>query len=293
MGQRLYNAPLLYMIRKAESFGELLSLVDRGDLEAAVRDAEAFARTSVSGPLDDKIAFMRIPKCATTSVHYSIARAYRSVWAYDGSGIQLVHHGACNRAADARGESTWEMRRAALAYHLSHPDSQYVYGHFEINRQILDAYADQFNFVTLLRNPVDRWISHYLYNKHLPRDRYDIDVSMEEFLETERGRGIGQMYTAYLTGTGALTPDERETDEIRRLARENLEEFELVGIVERMDQFREEFEERFGIDIEVHRRNKSPAPEGAKDVGAELRAKIREVCALDVELFEYARDRHP
>lgn len=279
------------MARKAESLGELLSLVDRGDIESTLLDAREFARTSLEGPLDEPIAFMRIPKCATTSVHRSLARAYRSVWLYEGSGIHLVHHGACDGAADVEGTTTWEMRRTALAYLLSHPDSRYVYGHYEVNGRLLDSFADEFNFITLLRNPVDRWISHYLYNKHLPRERYDIEVGMEDFLETRRGRGIGQIYTAYLTGTGDVPAEERESSEIRERARENLDAFELVGIVEEMDQFLEKFESRFGVELDVHRRNTTPAPEGAKEVGEELRARIREVCAADLELYEYARSK--
>ncbi len=291
MSRDLNNAPILYAARQVDSLREFLDLVDLDGVDALVRDVAAFGERSVRGEVTDSIAFMRIPKCATTSVHYELARAYRSVWSAGGHGIQLVHHGACDRAADVRGEPTWEMRRSALAYYLAHPDSRYVYGHYEVNRDILEGFADEYVFVTLLRHPVERWISHYLYNKYLPRDRYDIDVSMEEFVETERGRGIGQMYTAYLTGTGHLDPDSRDTDEIRQEARENLEMFEVVGLVERMERFTDRLDDRFGVSVNPQRRNRSPAPEGASEVSDELRAKIREVCEMDLELYKHARRR--
>jgi hypothetical protein len=290
MSRDFNNAPLLYAARQVESLQEFLDVVDLDGVDALWRDIAAFGERSVTGEVSEPIAFMRIPKCATTSVHYELARAYRSVRSAGDHGIRLVHHGACDRAADIQGEPTWEMRRRALTYYLAHPDSRYVYGHYEVSGDILDAFHDEWSFVTLMRHPVDRWISHYLYNKYLPRDRYDIDVSMEEFVETERGRGIGQMYTAYLTGTGHLGPDTRDTDEIRREARENLEKFEVVGLVEQMDRFTDRLGDRFDIEVDPRRRNKSPAPEGASEVSDDLRDKIREVCQMDVELYEYARD---
>lgn len=288
--KRLYNAPLMELLEKSDSLEELRTLIEASDVEEFARDAWSFVQNTLTGPLDEPIAFMRIPKCATTSTHRAIARLYRSVWTFDGNGIDSVHHGACDGAAEVQGTTTWEMRRTALAYLLANPDSKFVAGHFEVNADLLEKFADTYNFITLLRNPVDRWISHYLYNKHLPRDRYDISTDMEEFVETERGRGIAQMYTAYLSGTGDLNPDERDTERVRKQARENLASFELVGIVEEMASFEERFTDRFGVELNVRRRNRSPAPEGAKDVSTAIRDKIREACSADLDLYEYARN---
>lgn len=288
--KRFYNAPLLEILEKTDSLDELRKFVDPTDVEEFLRDAWGFVETSLTGSLDEPIAFMRIPKCATTSVHRCIARMYRSVWTFDGNGLHSVHHGACDGAAEATGASTWEMRRTALAYLLAHADAKLVAGHFEVNAELLEKFGDKYNFMTLLRDPVERWMSHYLYNKHLPRDRYDITADMEEFVETPRGRGIAQMYTAYLSGTGNLSPNERDTEEVRSRARENLKSFDLVGIVEEMETFEEQFFNKFGSELNVPRRNKSPAPEGAKDISPALRDKIREACSADLELYNYARN---
>jgi len=288
--KKFYNAPLLEILEKTDTLEEFRKFVDFSDVGEFLRDAWGFVETSLTGSLEAPIAFMRIPKCATTSVHRCIARMYRSVWTFDGNGLHSVHHGACDGAADAMEISTWEMRRTALAYLLAHTDAKFVAGHFEVNEDLLEKFRDTYSFITLLRDPVERWMSHYLYNKHLPRDRYDISADMGDFVDTPRGRGIGQMYTAYLSGTGNLSPDERDTEEVRAQARENLASFDLVGIVEEMGAFEDQFLEQFGVELDVPHRNDSPAPEGAKDISDELRNKIRDVCSADLELYNYARE---
>lgn len=287
--KRLYNAPFLEIVQKSRSFDEFLQLTDLLDVKEFVVDALGFLGRSVTGPIEKPVVFVRIPKCATTSVRRAVTRLYRSVWCFDGHGIHSVNHGACDEAAEAKGQTTWEMRRSAAAYLMGHPDAQYVEGHFEINATLLEEFGDRYTFITLLRHPVDRWISHYLYNVHLPRERYDINQSMEEFVETSRGRGIAQMYTAYLSGTGGMTPETRDTEEVRQQARENLSNFDHVGIVEQMESFEERLSNEVGVNLNVPRRNKSPAPEGADDISEEMREKIREVSAADMELYEYAK----
>ena len=40
-----------------------------------------------------------------------------------------------------------------------------VSGHFHINKNIIHSYKEKYNFITILRDPVERFISHYKYNK--------------------------------------------------------------------------------------------------------------------------------
>jgi len=283
---------LFELFRGQSGITEALAGLEPGERDRLVRDARAFVRRTLGGPAEDRIAFVRVPKCATTSIRTEILRAYRSMWSFDGQGIQSLHHRACDWAARARGESTWTIRMEMLRYYLAHPKTRYTGGHVAVDEGIMEQFGDDFSFITTLRHPVDRWISHYFYNKHRNpgEERYGISSGIENFLQTERGRGIGDLSTAYFSGTPDLDPEQRARDEVQRAARRNLKHFELVGFVERLPRFEREFGEIFSFDIDIGHRNTNPAPSGSSDVSDETRAKIREVCESDMRLYDWARE---
>lgn len=278
-------------LERLGAVGERLSLAESDAIQRTLIDAGAFAERTLRGPMDEAVAFMRIPKCASSSIHFAIARAYRSVWVREEHGLEIVDTGACDRVADIWEISNWEVRRLALSYQLARSGTRYVHGHFAVNRRILERFGDDYAFVTSLRDPVQRWISHYLWNRHLSTGRYNIESDLEEFVETERARGIGRIYTGYLVGPDRLDPSEPVPDHLRERARENLRRFDVVGIVEQMDAFRREFRDRFDVELDPRHRNTSPAPEGSDEIDRELRERIREICEPDLELYEFARDQ--
>lgn len=262
------------------------------DLEHLLEDARAFLEVTATGPLSQPICFVHVPKCAGTSVDAALRRVYRSVWELDGDTIHKLDPRACDRVARGTETSNWRVRETVLAYYLSQSDTQYASGHFQITGDFLDRFGDEYAFVSLLRHPVDRWISHYLFNTYKdPGHEYYIGADMEEFLETERARGIGQIFLAYFSGTGELGPEERANSDALARAKKNLERFDLVGFVERMETFERRFAEQFGVEINAMRRNESPASDEEKTVEPEVRAKIREVCREDIELYNQALEK--
>jgi len=292
MGNNRVKTNLFEVLRGEKSLPELIDHLDEEMRGVVAEDLRSFVRTTFTGVPESRIAFIRVPKCATTSVHTECLRAYRSIWAFEGQGLQLLHPGACDDAAEVRDVSTWEQRKAVLTYFLAHPKTRYVAGHYAIDGSVLEEFGDEYSFITTLRHPVDRWISHYLYNKHRERSdpRYDIDDDIESFLETERGRGIGQIALAYFSDTGDLGPDERESDRVQQTARENLRNFELVGFVEELGRFERAFGKTFDFEIDLGHRNRNPAPSDEKRVSDDVRAKIRDACQAEIRLYEWARE---
>ncbi len=245
------------------------------------------------GPPDASICFVHVPKCAGITVDSAIRRAYRSVWERDGDSLHRLHPGACDRVGEAYPASNWQVRETVLAYYLAREDTRYVSGHVQVSKGLLDEFSDEYAFVTLLRHPVDRWISHYLYNTYTPENHhYHIDANIEEFLKTERARGIGQIFLAYFSATGEMAPEQRAaSDEIFAQAKANLERLDLVAFVERMEEFNDQFERHFGRRLHLMRRNVNPATEDEKSVDPGIRERIREVCREDIELYEAALER--
>ena len=106
------------------------------------------------------IFFLHQPKCGGTSINNAIRSCYRN------SQIMHLNNDACIRAADLLGRDLDDYRRDLLLYHLMHKKIRYLSGHFAYSKKAYDACGDQWHFVTVLRHPVERWFSHYFFNKH-------------------------------------------------------------------------------------------------------------------------------
>jgi len=262
-------------------------------LQSYASDAAAFVRRSVTGTPDVSICFVHVPKCAGVSVDSAIRREFRSIRHVGDRSLKALNPGACDDIAEAYDEPNWDVRKTVFSYHLARSHTRYLRGHCQIDGEVLDRFGDEYAFVTILRDPVDRWISHYLYNRYTPEwHQYHIDRTIEEFVETERGKGIGQIFVSYLTESGTWSVEERkESDDLLERAKENLSRFDVVGFVEDMEGFRRDFADECGIELDLIRRNVNPASENEREIDPGIRERIREICQLDLELYEFARDR--
>ena len=159
---------------------------------------------------------------------------------------------------------------------------QLIAGHFTLRTtELLDG---RFTTLTLLRDPVDRVLSHVRSLQH------DSAKPLEEIYDGFLGRGNNNM-----TKMLALTADEMKATLFERidLDREHLErakqalaDIDAVGLQERLDDFCAELTARFGWDLgEPRVMNVSPPG----DVPEGLRARIAEDNPLDIELYEFAK----
>jgi hypothetical protein len=170
-------------------------------------------------------------------------------------------------------------RRARIRAYMGH----FPYVATELLRQQLVT-------MTILRHPVDRTISHL---KHL---RLRAPQS--------RGRTLDQIYEDpvlnacflrnHQTKIFALTEADEPTsymdvvdidDRRLALAKHNLDRVNLVGLMDRYDEFLEEIEVRFGWRLDSRRRRVGPAG----DVPQALRRRIAADTEADLELYDHAR----
>ena len=180
---------------------------------------------------------------------------------------------------------------------------------------------DDTRYITVLREPVDRVLSHYyfhsrtgprldgpsrlrlIWEESLTGERAEresgnegvvalpdgLDFSLEEGLE-RKVLGYDNLTTRLLWGGeslfGELPPDALER------AKENLAGFWFVGLSERLDDSIVLLGRKLGVGLMPywlrHVNRERPSLEETTD---ELRGLIAEHNALDVELYEFARDR--
>jgi hypothetical protein len=175
---------------------------------------------------------------------------------------------------------------AAGRHHL-----RVVSGHFPLC--VVELLGDPFSTFTILRDPVERSLSH-LRRRGL------------RFPERYEGRGLEEIYddpwvqvtiSNHMVKMLSLTVDEMSSepliqrvtfdDDRLRRAKHNLEQMDVLGVPEEVEDFCAALEARFGWDLgpPLFANQTDPIP-----VPDSLRKRLVEDNQLDIELFQHARD---
>jgi len=54
-------------------------------------------------------------------------------------------------------------REIYLPFHLTDHQNVFGSGHGYYRPSVVEAFKEEWAFMTVLKNPIDRWISHYIY----------------------------------------------------------------------------------------------------------------------------------
>lgn len=238
--------------------------------------------------LKEPIFFLHLPKCGGTSIANAIRRRY--------SAKETGHldDRACVKAAQFLDRDLDDYRRDLLLYYVLQKDIRYLSGHFAYSQMAYEKSCDRWHFITVLRHPVDRWFSHFFYNKYTPTDRFQIPENLSAFVETERAFLWGRLYVRNLT-EGNDRPDAHTADTSKAvsIAIKVLEGFSLVGCLENLDVMCVQFERLFGVKIRVPVYNRNPISRDKQreQITEKIRKRVEEICQPDLEIYHYAKAR--
>jgi hypothetical protein len=239
--------------------------------------ASAPLRENVNAPL---LAFVHIPKTAGGTATTMFARAYSRSGIRDGGNYLRSPERAVNAVANPR-----KHEARVIAGHVPYgvyrehlpPDSRYM---------------------TFLREPVDRVLSHYYRHMHRPdlslADRRKADRvralagSLEEAMVELRFPQVNNLATRFLCGDPSPLGELPATalDD----AKASLREFAFVGIQERFEESIVLLQRALGLELTPYL-NRHVSAEGGRptveEISAEQRALIIECNRLDVELYDF------
>lgn len=200
-----------------------------------------------------------------------------------------------------RAVSGWHAGRAAFAAEPaeSRMAPRVLYGHqaFGLHEHV----PRPSEYLTFLRDPVARTISHYFHVRsekthYLHRAVVHLGMSLEEYIENSfRTAELDNAQTRMLASpalerTQAVGAAQRS---LLESAKDNLENaFCFVGLTERFDESMVILSDMLGwnrVPTYLPARVSTNKPKG--EVSEKIRSRIRELNCLDVELYEHVRQR--
>ena len=254
---------------------------DLGGTDAASADRD---RTGWSFPTprmpeadSNPLIFVHVPKAAGSTLRTIITTQYgeRRVFGF---------YGSIERRLAALQRETPSGRAQIRAY----------VGHvpFGLHR-VLGARG---SYLTMLRDPVERLISHHAFVVRTPGAALHEEVvangwTVEEYVENSRQADYINNGQTRMLG-GGLESWEPATQSTLEVAKRNLERFVVAGVVERFDESILAMRRAFGWDWPVYVREKvssNRAPPGS--LGDSARHRILARNELDGELWRYATQR--
>jgi hypothetical protein len=159
------------------------------------------------------------------------------------------------------------------------------------------------DYVTLLRNPVDRFLSKYAYlrNNKWVADELKVKEkqleSLEAFIEMQVERNAVNFQTRQISGCVDLlhaTPpyDKPMTNDSLETAKKNLkQEFAVVGLQEQFNASLLLMKHAFGWDnVFYHKQNVTSRPVPRKKISSKIRDLIEQHNQLDIQLVNFAKE---
>jgi Sulfotransferase family len=243
------------------------------------------------------VVFHHIPKCAGSSVGHALRQAY-APWTR--RHIEARASVRAIRVLDLNGEGrgpfdavndAWtqihEFRQRLLFTYLE-DGARVVSGHVIYNPRIHDAFAKTHKFITVLRDPVDRFVSQYLHCRR--SQSYDhVDASFDADGLVRLGPLWGCAMTSFLGGSSDSPGPWSSIDRMIANAKRAINRLDVVGFVDDLPGFQANLARQLGVRLSLGHSKRS-APEEKETLRlSEVRPLIEQYCAPDIEVYNYAR----
>jgi len=243
---------------------------------------------------------VHVPKCGGTSIKNSIKQYYHSLDIRKDRDIVNINVLASYETTkvihnvepfETNYYEVLEFEEQLLLYYMYQENIRYIAGHFSFSEIAYNQFKDKYAFITILRDPVKRWISHFFYNKYKEGYLGKIEGDLSKYLESPRSRSQGCEYVKKFYGKIDRNIDYGSEQAIDR-AKNNLNKFRVIGFLEHLDDFAIQLEESFGIRVKIPKLNVGPKSKSYMDstINKEIMDLIKVICKPDIEIYQYAVD---
>ena len=172
-----------------------------------------------------------------------------------------------------------------------------IYGHIPYLKNYKKLFHNEFNCITLLRDPVKRFVSSYrkyINQNNTLREFKELTKSWKSLpgdLPSQANDMNFNLQTAFISGFHEYgTCYKNMTDEILNIAKKNLEEFFFVGISDYFDDSVKLFSKLTSNKYIYHKPLKKYKAKNVIPINPDILKYIKEKSYYDNSLYEYAKD---
>ncbi len=241
------------------------------------------------------VVFVHVPKCAGTSFekalrsHYRLSRVAIDPEATFSAAARTLaipsdtdsQHEVLTRAS--------EMRREMLHYYLS-CGYKCITGHAPLGPQTIATASKTHDFVTILRDPVERYLSHLTFNTTKASGHGRIKQAVEAFLESPRAHVMGSLYVKYFSGM-PMTEDFSSPGALAA-SKATLCNLQSVGFVDDLETFATDITRLTEHSIRIGHENKgTPENSDHSSFSTDVLEKVTRLCTADREIYRWACDK--
>jgi hypothetical protein len=227
-----------------------------------------------------QILFFHVPKCGGTSLSHFFRLRYLA------SSFRLREETASRVTSPHanRGDDWMQFKQDLFLYHALSGTS-FVQGHVMYAPEVFADLHERASFITLLREPTARVISHYLFDRRL------YEMPFGEFLDSPRGESETSLYCRFFGGLKFSEGPAREAH--RDAAISALSRFDVVGLLEQPEALRRQLRERLGVHVRIPHRNigRGRTLGSVESEIARHRERLEAMCRLDGEIYRHAQEQ--
>lgn len=239
-----------------------------------------------------RVVFHHVPKCGGTSVGRALRKRYilsqATVKPEESFRAFEIYTGRTDREDMLR--DVVALRTQMMLY-LMADDVRCVSLHVPFSPLARDAFGDTYKFITILRDPVARFISHYGWSYARDGAHARIEEPLDDFLDTPRAKRLGASYANYFAGL-PLGSD-ITSDAAVQSAIANLNAFDVVGQLEDLPGFVSGIKKELGVSLRIGHENRDGQVRKAHaiEITDAHRSRITELCAPDIAIWQAVTGR--
>jgi len=236
------------------------------------------------------VVFHHVPKCGGTSISHALRVKYlfSCITIAPASSIKTIE--ILNKGLDEENiiAQMFRFREQKLIYNLFE-STHCIQGHIRFSDAAYDCFHGNYKFITTMRDPVSLFISQYFYNLTSGEERWRPNISIDEFLTTQRAKNLGSLFSIYFSGL-PYQQNPSSNDALER-AKKNIEKLDVIGFVDDMEDFKSQVQNALNITIRIPHENKARVDQQTRDltITPKIRSQIEILCSPNMELYEHAR----
>jgi len=172
---------------------------------------------------------------------------------------------------------------------------QLVIGH--LSHELRDYANPDIFKVTVLREPIDRIISHYFYVKqkeshYLHKRVIEENITLADFTTKGLSTELTNWYTSHFSGMSPQAVSEDPSKAITLALKTVLNHYDLIGFQDDIHGFLESVQRHCGLEVNLpqSRMNVTKTRKSVEDLSEIERINISKSNAADIELFALIKD---